>query len=194
MLEKHLSLKDRNVVKTVRWVWEDSSLSVFIVGSGTILMSFKSGCNMNSTNPRICFIVYTWICPGSVHLKWQVGALPIKSIIFGASWEFLKVSNRLWKTGSNIEHFREISKTAIYLRWVGQILTRTYATRNIHHRHFQISCAQNYMLICQTWDTQHIPPSYQTNTSDTTASFPSACHWSFRSQPKGRTGPWRIVT
>ena len=26
-----LFLKDRNVVKTVRWVWEDSSLSVFII-------------------------------------------------------------------------------------------------------------------------------------------------------------------
>ena len=46
----------RNVVETVWWVWEDSSLFVFILGSGTIFGSFISGCNMSPTDPRIVFI------------------------------------------------------------------------------------------------------------------------------------------
>ena len=32
------------------------SFGIYCLGLGTILGSFKSGCNMNSTNTRICFI------------------------------------------------------------------------------------------------------------------------------------------
>ena len=36
---------------------KDSSLScIYYLGSGTILGSFISGCNMKATNTRICFI------------------------------------------------------------------------------------------------------------------------------------------
>ena len=51
---RHLSLKDRNVgdykVSLRRFI----SLTVYSLWSGTILGSFKSGCNMSTTTISIC--------------------------------------------------------------------------------------------------------------------------------------------
>ena len=68
---------------------KDSSLScIYYLGSGTILGSSISGCNMNPTNTRICFIVVR--VSDKFQLKFDaVGALPIKSIIFEASPKLL---------------------------------------------------------------------------------------------------------
>ena len=61
---------------------KDSSLScIYYLGSGTILGSFISGCNMNPTSTRICFIVVRVL--GKFWLNFAAsGALPIKSTIF----------------------------------------------------------------------------------------------------------------
>ena len=76
------------------------SFCIYYLGSGTILMSFKSGCNMNSTNTRICFIAmrhrFSSISPYEP-IRVRVGALPFKSTIFETSSNFLKAPNRFVK-------------------------------------------------------------------------------------------------
>ena len=115
---------------------KDSSLSrIYYLGSGTILGSFISGCNMKATSTRICFIVVR------VSDKFQIkfypaGALPIKSTIFEA---FPKRLTRFSifpmfrtgssKTGSSMEHSRKVCKNVIYHRQFGLILRPTWATR-----------------------------------------------------------------
>ena len=56
-MEIVLSLKDRNVVETIRWVWvRFISFCIYCLGSGTIFWSFISGCNVSPTDTRIVFI------------------------------------------------------------------------------------------------------------------------------------------
>ena len=114
---------------------KDSSLScIYYLGSGTILGSFISGCNMKATSTRICFIVVRQIV--KIWTKFPaVGALPIKSIIFELSAKLLtrfsvfsKFRTGLSKTGSSMEHSRKVCKTVIYHRQFGLILTQTWAT------------------------------------------------------------------
>ena len=52
-------------------------LLVFIVRAGTLFGGFISGCNMDPTNTRICFIVSQELVKCV-----RVGAFPIKSTIF----------------------------------------------------------------------------------------------------------------
>ena len=114
-----LSLKDRNVVETVRWVWEDSSLSVFI-GSGTIFVISNRGWNMLRQWPCICFKCDQKVdlnCPFMSHRVWGRRS-PYKinnfrSILksFNGFWKFPTASS---KTGCNMEHSRKFSKTVIY--------------------------------------------------------------------------------
>ena len=115
---------------------KDSSLScIYYLGSGTILGSSISGCNMNPTNTRICFIVVR--VSDKFQLKfYPAGALPIKSIIFEASPKLLtrfsifsKFRTGSSKTGSSMEHSRTVCKNVIYHRQFGLILTQTWATR-----------------------------------------------------------------
>ena len=115
---------------------KDSSLScIYYLGSGTILGSFISGCNMKATSTRICFIDVRQIV--KIWTKFPpVGALPIKSTIFEASPKLLtrfsifsKFRTGSSKTGSSMEHSRKVCKNLIYHRQFGLILRQTWATR-----------------------------------------------------------------
>ena len=83
-----------NVV-SVWWDWEDSSLSIFIVGSGTILGGSISGCNMSPTNTRICFISVCHTEP--VKIPWATFS-PINRSFSRNPANFLHISNGFLKT------------------------------------------------------------------------------------------------
>ena len=128
----YLSLKDRNVVETIRWVWEDSSLSIFIGGRGRFSRSFISGCNMDPPNPRICFIGQQKVDPRRTFLS-PVRRSPYKIDNFRGIHKLLtrfsKFRTGSSKIGCNMEHSRKVCKNLIYRRQFGLILRQTWATR-----------------------------------------------------------------